>query len=165
MVNYAVCEYRPISYNKWKKKSSEGIEYRDKLRESFKEFEPVVLRRKEGNLYGIVYYFYTRDAKIDADNISKPVWDCLTGFLFKDDNQVKWRAAGCFDVSREDLTANLSGLPGSVVEKLMEIMDKAIYENEGKDMHVLYIECGTLRKEMFKFNLLKDYGDQQASAL
>jgi Holliday junction resolvase RusA-like endonuclease len=36
-------------------------------------------------LYGIVYYFHKTPTQLDADNISKPIWDALEGILYEDD--------------------------------------------------------------------------------
>lgn len=97
-------------------------------------------------LYGLIYHFYRRNIGIDADNLSKPVWDGLKGLLFKDDKQVKLRIAGSFDLSANDLTVlDFSGLPGAVINSLLEAIET--------EDHVLYVECGNFTTDMIRLNL------------
>src|SRR5688572_7861322 len=51
------------------------------------------------DLYGIVYYFHNRPHQLDADNLSKPVLDSLTGYLYDDDRRIKLRYSGVHDLS------------------------------------------------------------------
>lgn len=94
-------------------------------------------------LYGIVYYFRKKDTGTDADNISKPIWDCLNGFLYRDDKQVKLRTAGIIDVSEELNAVDFSDLRGEIVAEIIDSFDSVD--------HFVYIECGLLDKTMFKF--------------
>lgn len=78
--------------------------------------------------------------------MSKPVWDCLNGFLFNDDEQIKIRTAGSFDLTKGDYNVvDLSGLQGNLAVDLLDALD-----NED---HVVYVECGNFNPSMFKFNL------------
>jgi len=97
------------------------------------------------DLYGIVYYFRKKDTGTDADNISKPIWDCLNGFLFNDDKQVKLRTSGIIDISQEFNIIDFSNLREEIVAEIAEAVDT-------KD-HFVYIECGLLYKSMFKFKI------------
>ncbi|MDR1958666.1 MAG: RusA family crossover junction endodeoxyribonuclease [Planctomycetaceae bacterium] len=98
------------------------------------------------DLYGIVYYFYKKNSGIDADNISKPVWDSLTGKLYANDNQVKMRVAGTFDISRPSPTLlDFSNLKENMVVQLLS----AIEEED----HIIYIECGHLSYSLYKFGI------------
>ena len=82
---------------------------------------------------------------LDTDNISKPVWDCLKGFLFDDDQQIKIRTAGSFDLANNDYNVlDFSGLDGAMVVDLLDAFD-----NED---HVIYIECGLFKNSMLTFN-------------
>ena len=98
------------------------------------------------DLYGLVYHFYKVDIGIDADNISKLIWDSLKGVAFVDDSQVKLRVAGSFDLTSNDLvTLDLSGLAEAMISSLLEAI-------ESED-HVLYVECGKFSMNLIRLNL------------
>ncbi|RYC69325.1 RusA family crossover junction endodeoxyribonuclease [Spirosoma sordidisoli] len=101
------------------------------------------------DLYGLVYHFYQTDIGIDADNLSKPIWDCLRGILFDDDKRVKMRIAGSLNVGGSDLTViNSSGLSGELTASLLDALDT--------EEHILYVECGTFTADMIQLNLERD---------
>lgn len=145
MYNF-IFKRQPKSYNGWKKTDAAGkLIYKNLIRSSFSSVygSHSLLTH---DLYGIVYHFYNRDTGNDADNLSKPLWDCLTGFLFIDDKQVKVRTAGSFDLSKNDISLlDFSGLPGAFVADLVDAFDT--------EEHVVYVECGTLNMTMYKFNI------------
>jgi hypothetical protein len=96
-------------------------------------------------LYGVLYHFFRANLKMDADNLSKPIWDCLTGFLYVDDSQVKLRIAGSFDLSKHNFNIlDIETLPKPIVDELVDA-----FKNHD---HFVYIECGRLNYSMFKFN-------------
>lgn len=95
------------------------------------------------NLYGMVYYFHGQDTTLDADNMSKPVWDALRGTAFADDNAIKLRIAGIINNSLTGI--DLSYLPDEVAQELLRVI--------GEAEHVLYIEFGPLTERMFRFGL------------
>lgn len=105
-----------------------------------------------GNTYGIVYYFHRQDAHeqettLDADNLSKPIWDALRGAAFTDDRYLKLRLAGIIDRDDRELSGiDLSAVPDELLDQLLRA-----FNNDVK--HVLYIEFGPLEKQMFKFGL------------
>jgi hypothetical protein len=99
-----------------------------------------------GDLYAIVYYFFNINLKLDADNLSKPIWDCLCGFLFNDDEQIKLRIAGSFDLTTEDYNViDFTGLQGELLVEMLES-----FEHED---HIVYIEYGKIKPTMYKFNI------------
>ncbi|WP_338876519.1 RusA family crossover junction endodeoxyribonuclease [Spirosoma sp. SC4-14] len=101
------------------------------------------------DLYGLVYHFFRRDIGIDADNLSKPVWDTLKGLLFDDDSQVKMRIAGSFDLLVNDLAVlDFSGLPGGIINTLLEVLET--------EEHVLYAECGNFTTDTIRLNLARN---------
>ncbi len=115
------------------------------IKNSFKKIYPQH-EMLSGDLYGTIYYFFKRDLNNDADNMSKPVWDCLIDFLYVDDKQVKLRIAGAFDLRKKDFNElDFSNIPGKVIGDFLEA-----YDNHE---HFLYIECGELRSGFFKFNM------------
>ncbi|MCF8416945.1 MAG: RusA family crossover junction endodeoxyribonuclease [Crocinitomicaceae bacterium] len=145
MTHSFVFRGQPKSYNSWKKNNLKGQAYIQLIRNSLEKFcHPVEMQT--GDLYGIAYYFFNKPTGTDADNISKPIWDSLTEFLFVDDKQVKYRIAGSFDLSQNDFDLiDVTGIPGEVVVELVEAV-----QNED---HVVYVECGEMNNAFFKFNL------------
>ncbi len=139
---------RPASYNSWRKKSlTSKANYKTKLVKAF-EASQEIINPLNGNLYGVVYYFHRiaqRTQYPDADNLSKPIWDCLKGTIYEDDQQVKFRIVSCFDLDREDIKLlNFKKLPIDFLDELIEAL-------ENND-HILYIECGDLQYNMYQFN-------------
>ena len=57
--------------------------YENDLEISLKKYNPTDSPYSNQDLYGLVYYFFKKNTGIDADNISKPIWDCLKGRLFR----------------------------------------------------------------------------------
>lgn len=134
---------KPKSYNSLKKTKKDL--YKIALENAFKAFNPSHALL-EGNLYATIYYFFNKNYHLDVDNLSKPVWDCLGGFLYEDDNQIRIRTAGSLNLELEDYNIiDMTGLKGSFV---LELLDA--FENEE---HIVYIECGKFEPSMFKFNI------------
>lgn len=105
--------------------------------------------RFTADCYGVVYYFTRRYTQLDADNISKAVWDALKSVVYDDDRVVRLRIAGIVDLRSPDMMGfDLTKMPGKVAEKLLAMV--------GQVDHLLYIEVGALRAEMFRFAL--DFG-------
>lgn len=143
MYSFVVCS-RPKSYNS-KKKSQD---YGQRLITAFREGYPLH-QSVETELYGLVYHFYRRDINIDADNLSKPVWDYLKGVLFVDDKQVKMRIAGSFSLITNDFSVlDFSGLSQHKAEFLLEAIET--------EDHILYVECGTFTVDIVRLNLEKN---------
>ncbi|WP_020603382.1 RusA family crossover junction endodeoxyribonuclease [Spirosoma spitsbergense] len=133
---------RPKSYN-----SKKSLAYENQLRVTYSANYPIHVP-VETDLYGLVHHFFRRDIGIDADNLSKPVWDALRGLLFADDKQVKLRIAGSFNLSTNDFTTiDFSGLSGSMITSLLDALQ------EETDEHILYVECGKFTTDMIKLNL------------
>jgi Endodeoxyribonuclease RusA. len=96
--------------------------------------------------YGVVYYFPRRYTQLDADNISKTVWDALKSVAYDDDRVVRLRIAGIANLRSPDMVGfDLTKMPGDVAAKLLAMV--------GQVDHLLYIEVGALRAEMFRFAL------------
>lgn len=142
-----ILKRQPRSYNSWKGTTNAKKElYKSDIKESFRQFYPTHATPLTGDLYGTIFYFFKKNLDIDADNLSKPLWDCLNGFLFSDDKQVKLRTAGTFDLSNHDFNVlDLSGLTGEVIAELLDAFDT--------EEHIIYVECGLLNNALFKFNL------------
>lgn len=122
--------------------------YKSDIEASFRRFHPTHVTLTE-DLYGTLHYFFRKDLDSDADNLSKPLWDCLEGFLFIDDKQVRIRTAGTFDLSKNDFNVlDFSGLEGEIIAELLEAFD-----NED---HIVYVECGIINNSMFRFTIEAD---------
>lgn len=50
-----------------------------------------------------VFYIHRVPDYKDADNISKPLWDCLNNHAYRDDKQIKYIETLKVDLNREDL--------------------------------------------------------------
>jgi Endodeoxyribonuclease RusA len=140
-----VLKKKPKSYNGWNKASKMSKDnYKAAIEEAFEKFNDLAEPLTE-DLYGVLYHFFKENLKMDADNLSKPIWDCLTGFLYLDDSQVKLRIAGSFDLSKNNFSVlDIEALPKSISDELVEAFKN--YD------HIVYIECGVLNLSMFKFN-------------
>lgn len=147
-MNSFVIKRQPLTFNSWKKASAtKKNNYKTLIQTAFRQFNTENILTNE--LYGAVYHFYNKNENIDADNLSKPLWDCLKGFLYNDDEQIKIRIAGSFDLSKNDFNIlNFSGLSGDVIIELLESFDI--------EEHIVYVECGTLNYSNFKFNIEKN---------
>ncbi|GAB4045083.1 RusA family crossover junction endodeoxyribonuclease [Spirosoma litoris] len=131
---------QPKSYNSRKPQN-----YQRLIVSAFKENYPAHAPL-EIELYGLIYHFFRRDIGIDADNLSKPIWDSLKGVVFDDDKQIKMRIAGSFDLTANDFTViDFSGLPGKDIGLLLEAIET--------EEHVLYVECGSFTMDMIRLNL------------
>ncbi len=141
-----VISTKPKSYNS--KDKRKAADYQQRLQVAFRESYPTHALLTE-ELYGLVYHFYRINTGIDADNISKSVWDSLKTVTYLDDKQVKMRVAGSFDLNTNDLTVlDFSGLPGVVIDQLLD--------STKTEMHVLYIECGRFTTDLIQLNLERD---------
>jgi hypothetical protein len=143
-----ILKRQPKSYNGWLKASTaKKKSYQEAIRGAFQHFYPNH-STLERDLYGVLYYFFKKDSNSDADNLSKPFWDCLSGFLFHDDRQLKLRTVGSFDLTKNDFNIlDFSGLEGKIITALLEAFDT--------EDHIVYIECGAIDYSMFKFNFNK----------
>lgn len=144
-MNSFIIKRQPLTSNSWKNASeTKKNNYKNLIQKSFRKFNKD--KKLKNELYGTVYHFYNKNLKIDADNLSKPLWDCLTGFLYDDDGQIKIRIAGSFDLSKNDFNIlNFSGLSGEIITELLEA-----FETED---HIVYVECGLLDYSNFRFNI------------
>ena len=150
MATYSfIVKTKPKSYNSWGSASIAKKErYQELLATGFSEAHTLQEPLCE-DLYGIVYHFFKRDIGLDADNLSKPVWDCLRSVLFDDDKRVKLRIAGSFDLTNDDLSfISSSGLSGKLIAELLVALET--------EDHLLYIECGTFSADLIRLNLNRD---------
>lgn len=102
------------------------------------------------SLYGVAYYFHRGPTQIDADNLSKPIWDALQGAVYDDDASIKLRIAGVIDLSKPDgvVEMDLLRMPERVYESFLEAID-------GEE-HILYIEIGSIGMHHYRIGLEED---------
>lgn len=83
----------PVSYNSSDSKKRER--YKGAIVEAFsRNYNGKVPKFRKGiELYGQVYFFTSDGTDLDADNISKPVWDALIGTIYEDDKQIVQRTS------------------------------------------------------------------------
>ena len=83
----------PFSYNSTDAKKRRR--YKNIIVEAFfRNYNGKVPRFRKGvELYGQVYFFTSEGTDLDADNISKPVWDALIGTAYEDDKQIVHRTS------------------------------------------------------------------------
>ena len=120
--------------------------YRENIRSAFREYH-VNVELLNGNLYGAVYYFHSIPTQLDADNLSKPIWDALKDVVYPDDNAIKLRTVGILDLGSgaPDIlnVLDLSLMPDSLMTDFLEMIDNK--------EHILYIEVGELNYGLFRF--------------
>jgi len=70
----------------------------------------------------------------------------LNGILLNDDQQIKIRIAGSFDLAAGNYSViDLSGLQGNLVVDLLDAFES--------EEHIIYVECGNFKPSMYKFNI------------
>lgn len=87
-----LCNLRPRSVN-----AKQSEKYKNGIQNAFRHYHgnmPAV----SGNLYGFVYYFHRVKTELDADNVSKPIWDALNSVAYADDKIIRFRSSGMFDL-------------------------------------------------------------------
>jgi Holliday junction resolvase RusA-like endonuclease len=117
--------------------------FKKAIRNAFKSYYPST-ELLSNDLYGVVYYFHKKHNQLDADNLSKPIWDALEGILYEDDSIIKYRTAGIFDLRSSELEIlDITLMPEQVASDFLERLDDSD--------HILYIEIGNLDYSLFKF--------------
>lgn len=141
----------PFSYNSTNTKKRD--KYVQLIRDTFdKEYKGKVPKYRKGNkLYGQVYFFTSEGTDLDADNISKPVWDALEGLVYDNDKQIVMRKSSVIYKTRHDLIA-LDGNSDRAADLIQVIQRKTV--------KCIYIECGHFNESMVKIDLEDLYEDR-----
>jgi hypothetical protein len=138
-----LCNFMPRSVNAEKKEA-----YYAGLVSAFRNYHAQATISNE-TLYGFVYYFHKVKTPLDADNLSKPIWDALIGSAFTDDSQIRFRSSGLFDLSTEEIDElDLTAMPDYVFNDFLEMID-------GNDRHILYVEFGKFDYGLIQFGFSK----------
>jgi hypothetical protein len=131
-----LCTFRPRSVN-----AKRAEKYKKEIVDSFKHYYPNNTIYYEEDIYGISYYFHKRKTSLDADNLSKPIWDALSSVVYKDDKIIKLRYSGIYDLNSQITRFDFTKMPKNVYIDFLEYIEK--YE------HIVYIELGKLRNELY----------------
>lgn len=141
----------PVSYNSDNPKKKE--KYVQMIRDTFdKEYKGKVPKYRKGSeLYGQVCFFTSEGTDLDADNISKPVWDALEGLVYDNDKQIVMRKSTVIYKAKHDLIA-LDGNSDRAADLLQVIQRKRV--------KCIYIECGYFNESMVEIDLEDIYEDR-----
>lgn len=133
-----LCTHRPRSVN-----ARNTDKFQEHIREAYHIY-CIPGELIDAPLYGVVYYFHSRHNQLDADNLSKPVWDALEGVVYEDDLIIKLRHAGIVDLRGTDINLfDLSRMPDTIAADFIAMI--------GSKDYILYVEFGQLSQDMFLF--------------
>jgi Holliday junction resolvase RusA-like endonuclease len=97
------------------------------------------------DLYGFAYYFHREKTGLDADNLSKPIWDALNTVVYPDDKLIRFRSSAVFDLQANGIEVlDLSNMPDEILDDFLQMIDD---EKE----HILYVELGKFNFNLFQF--------------
>ena len=131
----------PVSYNSSDSKKRER--YKGTIVEAFsRNYNGKVPKFRKGiELYGQVYFFTSAGTDLDADNISKPVWDALIGTIYEDDKQIVQRTSTVIYTKKHNLI-QINGNSDTSAE-LLQILT-------GNNVKCIYVECGYFKETMIE---------------
>jgi len=133
-----LCPYRPRSVNK-----KGTAKYQERIKEYLLKYHPEIVKFNNEKLYGIVYYFHKRKTELDADNLSKPIWDALESILYNDDKIIKLRYSGVYDINHNTIKLDITKMPQNIYCDLLEYIDDVKCDD------LLYIELGILNDSLY----------------
>jgi hypothetical protein len=141
-----LCNFTPISVNAKNIKNKKV--YYTNLMDAFRRYQCKAASSTE-SLYGFVYYFYRVKTQLDADNLSKPIWDALINVAFSNDNQIRFRSAGLFDLQSEGIDElDVTNMPDNILIDFLQMIDD-------KKSHILYVEFGKFDNSLIQFGHAK----------
>ena len=131
----------PVSYNSSDSKKRER--YKGTIVEAFsRNYNGKVPKFRKGiELYGQVYFFTSDGTDLNADNISKPVWDALIGTIYEDDKQIVQRTSTVIYTKKHNLI-QINGDSDTSAE-LLQILT-------GNNVKCIYVECGYFKETMIE---------------
>lgn len=131
----------PVSYNSSDSKKRER--YKGTIVEAFsRNYNGKVPKFRKGiELYGQVYFFTSDGTDLNADNISKPVWDALIGTIYEDDKQIVQRTSTVIYTKKHNLI-QINGNSDTSAE-LLQILT-------GNNVKCIYVECGYFKETMIE---------------
>ncbi len=138
----------PVSYNAADAKNKR--KYKDTIVAAFeKNYNGKIPKFKKGTeLYGQVCFFTSDGTNLDADNISKPVWDALVGIIYDDDKQIVSRTSTVVYTKKHNLIS-IDGSSDTAAE-LLQVLT-------GKYVQCIYVECGHFNDNMIEIEKEERY--------
>ena len=119
------------------------LNFENDIKAALRRYWPKV-ELSNGIFYGVVYYFHKVPNQIDADNLSKPIFEALKAELYADDKFIRIVRSGVFDLRTNSVDVlDLTHMPANVFTDFITALDKSD--------HILYIEVGNLDYGMFEF--------------
>lgn len=99
-------------------------------------------------LYGIIYYFRKSERGMDADNVSKPLWDALEDVCYIDDKRIRLRLAG---VITQDFNNNYP-IPTTNLNQ-QEINKIISFFNDPMQKHMIFVTIDNVLPTNFRYRL------------
>jgi len=131
---FMIAHERALSVQSDNKRRSRYQErLRHKAEQLMSSFSREWIEDSTRKLYSRTYYFHRRKSDTDADNLSKPALDALTGTVFKDDKQVIWRVAAKINLNDQFV---IKDMPNEQFRELLSSINNEQIEN------ILFIEVG-----------------------
>ncbi len=134
----------PLSYNSKNTKNKDIYQKAiiNAFQRKFRGTVPCFSSSEE--LYARIFFFTSDGVKVDADNISKPIWDAINGMVYLDDRMIVMRTAAVIDVKTPPFnTIDTKGIRGSTAADLIQCLTE-------RNVKCLYIECGIFNESMIK---------------
>ncbi len=100
----------------------------------------------------MVYYFvrdYDVDRHLDADNLSKKIWDALEGVLYEDDKAIRLRTAGIIETGDTPSGLSLNDIDCDRMKD--ETYEALLSHINNREEHMLYVKIGLLKSDCFVF--------------
>lgn len=101
-------------------------------------------------IYGIVYYLRLRSYGIDADNVSKPLWDSINTTYYDDDRQIKIRIAGVLTLDNFN-TFRLKRFNSLRKPDQQKVID--FFSGKLGYKHMLFIQMNDILPKHYKFRI------------
>lgn len=143
----------PVSVNGAKHHLKYETELKQMMQEKYPLTEGHKYHYEKGEcLYLQMWYIYKRQCARDIDNIIKYTMDSFTGFLYKNDRQIKYVASQAVAIKDGKISSiELTQFEEDVASGLMDFM-----LNDDRDRKsCTYIECGVMNDKFNKVNLEK----------
>ncbi len=95
-----------------------------------------------------VFYIHRVNDFKDADNISKPLWDSLNGYAYKDDKQIKYLETLKIDINAPDiLQLDITNIDITDLQALYDFFDN----KGGKGDRILYVNISDYESNKVRF--------------
>ena len=137
-----LCKFRPRSVQ-----AKYTDSYKKAVVDAYRSYYDAGNPLLSAELYGISYYFHRKPAQIDADNLSKPIWDALEAILYPNDRLITLRYSGVFYIGETGtiVLPDMRGIPNKVHDDFIEAIDM--------EDHIIYIEVGLAKTDLYRMGV------------